>query len=114
MEETLDGQDILDLQDLCDIRRNPKKRRQAGRLAKQNYGQFNHVIGRKMKQQSKSKLDHRPMSRNWCGIRTGSSQTAFNTLKLLTQRQQTKTILIENGKSNPLTECRAIHNRWTE
>ena len=54
------------------------------------------------------------MSKIDCGIRTGNSNTAFNTLKLLTQRQHTKTNLIENAKSELLTENKAIHKRWTE
>ena len=37
---------------------------------------------------------------------------SVNTLKLLTQRQQTK--LIENTKDKFLTENKAIHKRWTE
>ena len=39
-----------------------------------------------------------------CGIRTGNSKMTFNTLKLLTQRQQTKTNLSENAKGKLLTE----------
>ena len=48
------------------------------------------------------------------GIRTGNSKTALNTLELLTQRQQTKTNLIENAKGKILTEDKEIHKRWTE
>ena len=44
------------------------------------------------------------------GIRTGNSKTAFNTLKLLTQRQQTKTNLIDNAKSKLLTETKQSTN----
>ena len=56
------------------------------------------------------------MSRNIidCGIRTGNSKTAFNTLKLLTQRQQTKTNLFENAKGKLLTEDKTMQKRWTE
>ena len=41
-------------------------------------------------------------------------KTAFNTLKMLTQRQQTKTNLIENAKGKLLTEDIAIYKLWTE
>ena len=36
------------------------------------------------------------------------------TRKLLTQRQQTKTKLIDNIKGKLITEEKAIHKRWTE
>ena len=41
-------------------------------------------------------------------------KAAFDTLKLLTRQQQTKTELIENTKGKHLTEEKAIHKRWTE
>ena len=55
--------------------------------------------------------------RNWITDRcqeidSGNSKAAFNTLKLLTQRQQTKK-LIENMKGK-LTEESDTHKRWTE
>ena len=40
-----------------------------------------------------------------CKIRTGNNKAAFNTLKLLTQRQQTKKNLMENAKGKFLTEA---------
>ena len=46
------------------------------------------------------------------GISTGNSKAAFNTLKLLTQRQQTKTRLIEITNYKLLTEEKVIHKRW--
>ena len=48
------------------------------------------------------------------GIRTGHSMAVFDTPKLLTQRQQTKTKLIENTTGKILTEEKAIHKQWTE
>ena len=48
------------------------------------------------------------------GFRTRNSWAAFNSLKLLTQRQQTKAKLIENANTKLLTEETAIHKRCTE
>ena len=59
--------------------------------------QFNQAIGRKMKQAKENWIADRCQEID-SGIRTGNSKTAFNTLKLLTQRQQTKTKLITNQK----------------
>ena len=81
--------DILDLRD----RRSLKKRRQGGPLAIQNYSQVNQAIRRKMKQTKENWISDRCQEID-CGIRTENSKTAFNTLKLLTQQQQTKTNLI--------------------
>ena len=39
---------------------------------------------------------------------------AFNTLRLLTQRQQMKMNSTENAKGKLLTEDKAIHKQWTE
>ena len=90
-----------------------KKRRKEGPLAMQNYSQVNQLIRRKMKQAKENCITYR-CSETDCGIRTGNIKTAFNTLKLLTQRQQTKTNFIENAKDTLLTEENAIHKRWTE
>ena len=48
----------------------------------------------------------------YCGKR--KNKTAFNTLTLLTQRQQTKTNLIEKAKRKLLTDDKSIHRRWIE
>ena len=69
----------------------------------------------------KRKLDHKPMTRIWSWNQyrkdEGGSRAAFNTLKLLTRRQQAKTELgplIENKKGKVSTEEKAIHKRWTD
>ena len=80
-----------------------------GPLAMQNYCQVNQVIRR-----IKWNLDTWPLSRNWLWNQNRKQQGGFqNTLKLLTQRQQTKTNLIENTKGKLLTEDKVIHLRWT-
>ena len=101
-----------DILDLCNRRRSLKKRRKEGRspLAIQNYSQVNKAIRRKVKQAKENLITDRCQDID-CGIRTGNSKTAFNTLKLLTQRQQTKTNLIENAQGKLLTEDKAIHKR---
>ena len=99
-----------DILDLYDRRRNLKKGRKEGPLAIQNYSQVNQVIRRKMKQANENWITHRCQEID-CGIRTGNSKAAFNTLKLLTQRQQTKTNSIENTQGKLLTEDRSITKR---
>ena len=109
-----------DILDLCGRRRSPKKRRKEGPLAMQNYSQVHQAIRGKLKQAKENWITARRKEIG-CGIRTGNSKTVFHTLKLLTQRQQTKKKAIHKqihkSTTNPQTihkSKKAIHKRWTE
>ena len=94
-----------DILDLCDRKSGSiKKGRKEGPLAIQNYSKVNQAITRKMKQAKENWITGRHQEID-CRVRTGNSNTASNTLKLLTQRQKTKTNLIENVKAKLLTDA---------
>ena len=99
--------------DLCDRSRSLKNRRQEGPVAIQNYSKVNQAIRGKLKQAKENWISDRCQEIDY-GITTGNSKAAFNTLKLLAQRQQTKTNVFENAKGKLLTYDKALHKRWTE
>ena len=45
---------------------------------------------------------------------SGNSKEAYNILKALTKTQQHKSVVIEDGSGDILTESTAVLNRWTE
>ena len=82
---------MADILDQCDMGRSLEKRRKDGPVAIQKYSEVNQEIRRKKMKQAKENFITDGCQEIDTGIRTGHSKAAFDTLKLLTQRQQTTT-----------------------
>ena len=78
----------------------------------QNYSEFDKEIRRRMKVAKQNWIIYRCKGID-SGTRTGNSKAAFDTLKLLTLRQQTETKLNENTKGNSLAQEK-VSKRGTE
>ena len=68
-----------------------------------DHSKVNQATRRKMKQAKENWISDRCQEID-CGIRTGNSKTAFNAMKFRTERQQTKTNLIENANTGNVLE----------
>ena len=102
-----------DILDLCDKRRDLKKTKKDNPEAAQHHRDVNKTIRKKMKEAKENWISE--MCDNIdTGMRKGNSKMAYDTLKLLTRPQQTRTSVIEDKKGEVLTEEAAVIKRWTE
>ncbi|GFR70978.1 endonuclease-reverse transcriptase [Elysia marginata] len=99
--------------DLCDKRKELRKRKFGSNVAMENYQLVNKAVRKKMKEAKEEWIDDQCVATEQ-GLSSGRSKQAFSTLKMLTKTFQPKVNLIEDKDSRLLTDDEDIMQRWSE
>ena len=102
-----------DILDLCDKRRESKKRKHLDEEGRRLYQQANTEV-RKGMRKAKEKWVYDQCLDIDIGMANGNLKNAFNTLKLLTKNNQTKSTAIEDKHGELITNQNEVKERWTE
>ncbi|GFS04557.1 endonuclease-reverse transcriptase [Elysia marginata] len=97
--------------DLCDKRRELRKRKFGSNVAMENYQLANKAVRKKMKEAKEKWIDDQCVAIEQ-GMSSGKSKQAFSTLKMLTKTFQPKVNLIEDVRL--FTDDEDIMQRWSE
>ncbi|GFR93167.1 endonuclease-reverse transcriptase [Elysia marginata] len=99
--------------DLCDKRRELRKRKFGSNVAMENYQLANKAVRKKMKEAKEKWIDDQCVAIEQIML-SGRSKQAFSTLKMLTKTFQPKVNLIEDKDGRLLTDDEDIMQRWSE
>ncbi|GFR77564.1 endonuclease-reverse transcriptase [Elysia marginata] len=102
-----------EVMDLCDKRRELRKRKFGSNVAMENYQLANKAVRKKMKEAKEKWIDDQCVAIEQ-GMSSGESRQAFSTLKMLTKTLQPKVNLIEDKDGRLLTDDEDIMQRWSE
>ncbi|KAL8610857.1 hypothetical protein ACOMHN_056712 [Nucella lapillus] len=100
-----------DILDLCDSRRELKKKKRSDQA--QHYNIINKNIRAKMKDAKENWITEQCNNIDK-GMREGNSKVAFKSLKTLSKIQQAKSSVIKDNNGSLLTEETEVLRRWTE
>ncbi|GFR93520.1 retrovirus-related Pol polyprotein LINE-1 [Elysia marginata] len=99
--------------DLCDKRRELRKRKFGSNVAMENYQLANKAVRKKMKKAKEKWIDDQCVAIEQ-GMSSGRSKQVFSTLKMLTKTCQPKVNLIKDKDGRLLTDDEDIMQRWSE
>ncbi|KAI8486085.1 hypothetical protein Bbelb_361850 [Branchiostoma belcheri] len=104
-----------DVLNLCDKRRELRQHKYKSQELAAAYQQANRAVRSKMRE-VKEKWIEEQCEEIEHGMQRGNSRKAYETLKILTNTQQSssKPTVIEDSDGNLLTDSSAVLNRWTE
>ena len=102
-----------DILNLCDKRREFKKKKGTNPQSTEDYRSINKEIRTKMKSAKEEWITEQCNNID-ISLKDGNSKKAFETLKKLTNTKQARPMGIENSKGCLLTEEADILGRWTE
>ena len=102
-----------DILNLCDTRRELKKKKGTNHQFKEEYRTVDKEIRSKMKGAKEDWITEQCDNID-SSLKDGNSKKAFETLKKLTNTKQTRATVIEDSKGSLLTEEADILGRWTE
>ena len=102
-----------DVLEICDQRRELKKRRFNSNLDQANFRKINKEV------KNATKIAKEQWIQDQCStidknMASNNTAAAFKTIKDLTRSKATRTTVIEDKDSNLLTEKTAVSNRWKE
>ena len=99
--------------ELCDKRRELKKRKHTSQEANDKYKESHREVRRKMREAKEAWIEEQCKNID-AGVTKGNSKSVYDTLKSLTKTKQTSSSVIEDKDGNLLTENDAILQRWTD
>ncbi|GFR86316.1 endonuclease-reverse transcriptase [Elysia marginata] len=99
--------------DLCDKRRELRKRKFGSNVAMENYQLANKAVRKKMKKAKEKWIEDQCVSIEQ-GMSSGKLKQAFSTLKMLTKTFQPKVNLVADKEGRLLTDDEDIMQRWSE